>query len=103
MNSRIEHSKEHPGPHCMGKIKNVDFDEMKEILGKPNAEDDPTKVDACWVVQDKKDPAKLVSVWNYKNGPAYLGDDVQMGEIKSWSIWYNDKELAQTLFPQMKG
>ena len=79
-----------------GGLDNVSYARIVEQLGEPNVQDDPTKVDASWAVQHED--GRVLCVWNYKNGQAYLGKDgVPVEDILFWS-YGGDKSLANELF-----
>lgn len=72
------------------------YADLVEKLGEPNIDDDPDKVDASWSVED--DSGRRLSIWNYKNGPNYLGtrSGVSVASIENWSGW-GSRELAEEL------
>src|SRR5687767_12636458 len=80
----------------------IPYLKMVQVLGEPikNTEsgfpDDDYKVDVCWGFKSDKG---VVSIWNYKNGPAYLGDeDVKLEDIDYFSVYVTDQELFQSIF-----
>lgn len=78
--------KQCPGPVDDGRegSLNTGFDVVVAVLGEPNCEDDPDKVDASWAVTDGK--SKL-GVWRYKMSKTFsLGGEG------------NFKALAERLF-----
>ena len=66
--------KQIPGPLNSGKggTLSVSYTKVVEVLGEPNCQDDPHKVDVAWAVEEVDGDRKL-GVWNYKNGPAWTG------------------------------
>ena len=80
----------------------VSYAKLVEQLGEPNIEDDPYKVDASWGVEHE-DGRKLC-VWNYKNGPAYLGNEFEgtIEDIGSWSYDGDDSLLFELFGENVK-
>lgn len=73
------------------------YEELVEKLGEPEDVSDGTdKVDVQWSVEDKHTGRKL-TIWNYKNGPNYLGENgTPPEEIGGWSAG-GSKGLAEDL------
>lgn len=101
MDARIKQV-EHPGESWLDfRIEDVPYSRMVEILGEPNSESDPNKVDAEWVVVPKDcispeiEEGQHLIIWNYKNGPNYGCGP--LANISSWSAFGN-QELAYRLF-----
>ena len=73
-----------------------DYQKLVDIMGEPNRQDDPDKVDASWGVQH--DDGRKLFVWNYKNGQAYNGPTgCPVKDIKNWSFG-GEESLAIELF-----
>lgn len=70
--------------------------DIVEAIGEPHLEDDPDKVDVSWHVRDV-DTDRHLAVWNYKNGPAYLGESVVTIEDIEYFSACGDKSLAEDL------
>jgi len=81
----------------MGSVNGLHYSDIVELLGEPNVKDDKTKVDASWCVQDKESGATLC-VWNYKNGPAYLGSEKSLEDVDNWSVWWSNRNFADKVF-----
>lgn len=79
-----------------GKLESVSapYALLVAVLGEPykNSEpdypDDPHKTDVCWVVHDEL--GRAISIWNYKNGPAYNDGEGTIEELDYFSVWYSD-------------
>lgn len=73
------------------------YDELVEAIGEPEDVSDVTnKVDVEWNVEDSHTGREL-AVWNYKNGPNYMGEDgTPPEEIESWSAG-GSEELVEDL------
>lgn len=73
------------------------YDELVEKLGEPEDLSDVTdKVDVEWNVEDRRTRKKL-SIWNYKNGKNYLGEEgTSVDQIERWSAG-GSEELARKL------
>jgi hypothetical protein len=82
------------GPHRQFDI-HLSYSTIVEKLGEPHVDDDPNKVDASWHVVDR-DTDRHLAIWNYKNGPAYIGEGT-IEDVTSWSAW-GDESLAHDLF-----
>lgn len=66
--------------------------------GEPDFPDDEDKVDVCWCF---KYANGYISIWNYKNGPAYCGDEIQsLEEIDYFSFDYTDDDTLKAFFQQ---
>lgn len=83
-----------PGSHREFTIERS-YNELVDILGKPNAEGDPNKTDAQWQLYDQDTGRRLI-VWNYKNGPVYLQDGTTLEDVGVFSAW-GSKRLAREL------
>lgn len=82
----------------------IAYSELVEKLGEPfkNGDagfpDDDDKVDVCWCFTFE---GSYVSIWNYKNGPAYCGDEVESVEdIDYFSFGYPDDDTLKLFFKQ---
>lgn len=70
-------------PGRNGTLADICYADLVEVFGEPNAEDDEYKVDASWAI---KIGSEYIRLWNFKNGPAYLGEGTTMDDIYSWSL-----------------
>ena len=70
---------------------------LVEVLGDPkNVNRYTEKIDVQWDVKDV-DTGQTLSVWNYKNGPNYLGENgTPPEEIAKWSAG-GDAKIAKEL------
>lgn len=82
----------------------IAYGELANKLGEPfkNGEsgfpDDDDKVDVCWCFTFE---GGYVSIWNYKNGPAYCGDEIQsLQEIDYFSFDYTDDDTLKAFSQQ---
>ena len=72
----------------------ISFDEIEEILGKPNMEGDPYKVDAEWGIRFKG-TGEVATIYNYKTGRRYLGDEgLDVRDIRDWHIGGHSKKIV---------
>lgn len=73
------------------------YPSMVKVLGEPHKNgdadypDDPYKTDVCWSVRSIDNPAHIVTIWNYKNGPAYNDGEGTIEEIDYFSAYYTDR------------
>lgn len=75
----------------------ITYNELVKKLGIPffnsggeDFPDDENKVDVCWGFVS--DTGARLSVWNYKNGPVYLGSEYTLAGINRFSFDYRDEE-----------
>lgn len=73
------------------------YDQLVEAIGEPeDVSGVNSKVDVEWNVEDANS-GRCLNVWNYKNGPNYLGaDGTPPEDIQSWSAG-GSEELAEEL------
>lgn len=83
----------------------ITYNELVTKLGVPffnsggeDFPDDENKVDVCWGFVS--DTGAKLSVWNYKNGPVYLGSDYTLAEIGCFSLDYPDEETFKAFCEQ---
>lgn len=83
--------------HGKSFVLSVGYDRLVEALGEPERYDSSgMKVDAEWRVVDE-DTDRTLNVWNYKNGPNYMGEDgTPVEDIDNWSAG-GSQELAEEL------
>lgn len=70
---------EHWGTSLQGYI-DIDYEELVEFFGEPM--DAEYKVDAQWILVFED--GSVATIYNYKDGPNYLGEDAGM-LIDSWA------------------
>jgi len=91
--------KEILGTYYMGMMLSS-FPYLVEKLGEPLRNTITSKVDVEWVVTDGD---RIFTVYNYKDGKNYLGDDGKSVErINSWCIGGKNPaswELLKEVFP----
>ena len=86
------------------------FAAVKAVLGEPwrndpirkndDYPDDDDKTDVCWCV--KSPEGHTVTVWNYKNGPAYRGTgDVE--DLKQFSVDYTSATFFDEVRKMVEG
>jgi hypothetical protein len=72
------------------------YAELVELFGKPHDFFDDFKCDAEWYVEF--DDGTVATIYNWKNGRNYLGDDAPPVEaITSWNIGGNTTEAADKI------
>jgi len=90
--------KQATGTYRQGRIE-TSFSDLKAVFGEPHYKftdsgDSYSKIDAQWVLEF--DDGTIATIYNYKNGAAYLGDDGQPPEqITEWHIGGFDKQAAE--------
>lgn len=87
------------------------YKELVAAIGEPSSRnhrgrdgfwDDPRKVDVVWGVKSG-DGKEWVSIWNYKNGPAYNGGRASMRDINYFSVdASNGEALLQIIRDRIK-
>jgi hypothetical protein len=89
--------KDYEGGGCIARLE-FPFSAVKTVLGEPwrnypirrnkKYPDDDDKTDVCWSV--KSPEGHVLTVWNYKNGPAY-GEKVAIEDIDFFSVYYTNE------------
>lgn len=70
----------------------ADYKELVDLFGKPT-KGDAYKVDAEWVL--KFDDSTVATIYNYKNGKNYNGDEgLAVEQIRDWHIGGHDKQVV---------
>lgn len=86
-----------PTTSCTFRIRGIGYTDLVWTLGIANVCDpSDDKTDVCWEVRDPE-TERVLSVWNYKNGPMYTGKGHVL-DITTWSA-DGDISLAHDLFP----
>ena len=71
------------GTHGIGTIL-ADYDDIVAVFGKPFTRLLDDKIDVQWIIETKHGVATL---YNYKNGKAYLGEKgLDVRAIKQWNV-----------------
>lgn len=91
--------------HVMGHL-NVSYAGLVDVLGEPGGNSDPYKQDAEWLLEFPD--GTVATVYNYKDGRAYLGDEGKpVEEITDWHVGGHHPdalrlvtELVQNLHPE---
>lgn len=66
------------------------YDKLVVLFGEPYSPVDNYKVDVQWIVRT---PHGYATIYNYKNGPAYLGKSgMQLEEIRQWHVGSKNDE-----------
>ena len=66
------------------------FANLVDTFGPPNAEADEYKTDVEWHIMT---PFGVATIYNYKDGKAYLGADGKLAkDIKDWHVGGHNKE-----------
>lgn len=98
--------------HTIGHVGQVDtldipYQLMVELLGEPAsfADDDyPNdmfKTDVHWGL--RLADGTEIAIWNYKNGPNYLGcDAILLREVDRFSVWTTDREAARDFLAELR-
>ena len=76
------------------------FSYVRAILGEPiykNGDGIDDKSDVIWQIIVKSNPIELITVYNYKDGKNYLGDEgKEVEQITYWKIGSNNRDKART-------
>ncbi len=89
----VSHWGEIDGTSLQGYM-DISFDEIEEILGKPNMETDQYKVDAEWGIRFS-DTGEVATIYNYKTGKNYLGNPgLDVKDIRDWHIGGHSKKIV---------
>tara|TARA_R100001463_G_scaffold110379_2_gene165125 strand:+ start:120 stop:653 length:534 start_codon:yes stop_codon:yes gene_type:complete len=89
----VSHWGEIDGTSLQGYM-DISFDEIEEILGKPNMTGDPYKVDAEWGI--KFSDGTVATIYNYKTGRRYLGNEgLDVRDIRDWHIGGRNKSVVE--------
>ena len=76
------------------------YEDIVRVYGKPILNREYGKVDVHWIVETD---AGLATIYNYKDGKAYLGDEgLDYRDIKSWSIGAKSDDAAQEIIEQIQ-
>jgi len=79
------------GTHLQGYIETT-YARLVEVFGKPHFEGDGYKVDAEWVLET---PAGVATIYNYKDGKNYNGEDGTPTElITDWHIGGHKEDVV---------
>jgi hypothetical protein len=85
-------SDQHVGSSLMCYIE-IGYDELVEMIGEPNCENDGYKVDAEWRLEFD---GVFHTIYNYKDGKNYCGaEGTDVEFITDWHIGGNDEEKAK--------
>lgn len=100
---KVTNPKDYQSNSCKDHFE-ISYGELVQKLGEPFKNGDPGfpdddhKVDVCWCFAFE---AGHVSIWNYKNGPAYLGGEgVSVEDITCFSFDYPDDETLKLFCKQ---
>lgn len=88
------------GTHLQGYVT-ATFGKLRATFGEP-MDGDGHKVDAEWHV--KFDSGVIATVYNWKNGRAYLGEDGKsVLEINEWNVGGHSKDAATMIERALQG
>ena len=88
-------TKEISGTHLQGNLT-IPYNDLVRVFGKPHNLGDNYKTDVQWGFIEETDEFDNVTftIYNWKNGPAYLGEG-KVEEITDWNVGgHNTKALA---------
>lgn len=81
--------------HLVGLMSDVTFAELTDVLGKSHNTDD-YKSDWEWDIYF--DDGRRATVYNYKDGPHYTGDDsIGPDDVAEWHIGGADTDILERL------
>lgn len=87
------------GTYLQGEM-NISYQNLVNTFGEPNGKTDEYKVDAEWIIQT---PAGVATIYNYKTGKNYLGDEGEEVEnITDWHIGGKNKEVVDYILQELK-
>jgi len=82
---RNDETVETGGSHLQGGV-DASYAELVALFGEPG-EGDGSKVDARWALRFDDPRRTVATVYNYKDGPAYLGDEgTPVARIREWHV-----------------
>ena len=77
----------------------VSYQELVNTFGEPNAQTDGYKTDAEWEMNVTRDGRQTVNIYNWKDGPNYMGNEgTPVGEITRWHIGGQSKLAVQYVY-----
>lgn len=87
--------------HVMGYL-NVKYADLVEALGEPGVNSDPYKQDAEWLLEFPD--GTVATVYNYKDGRAYLGDEGKpVEEITDWHVGGHHPDALRLVAELVRG
>jgi len=90
----ISHWGEVDGSSLQGYM-DISYEEIYNILGEPNLENDGYKVDAEWGIKFP-DTGEIATIYNYKTGTNYLGaEGLDPQDIRDWHIGGRNKNVVE--------
>lgn len=76
------------------------YEDIVSVCGKPIVNREYGKVDVHWIIETT---AGIATIYNYKDGKAYLGDEgLDYRDIKSWHIGAKSEDAAQEVIEQVQ-
>lgn len=76
------------------------YEDIVRVCGTPVVNREFGKSDVHWIVETD---AGLATIYNYKDGKAYLGDEgLDYRDIKSWNIGAKSDDAAQEVIEQIQ-
>ena len=79
------------GTSLCGYVKST-YQELVAAFGEPLAGSDDFKTDAEWML--KFQDGTVATVYNWKNGPNYLGSGYSLENIRTWNVGGNSQQAV---------
>lgn len=92
MITKIDDATKVSGTHLQGYVETT-YAKLVDTFGEPNLEGDEHKVDVEWLLET---PAGVATVYNWKDGKKYLGEDgLDVADIKEWHIGGHSVDVVE--------
>lgn len=76
---------------CLQGYAMTEYYRVLEVFGRPK-DGDGYKTDVEWVIQFED--GLIATIYNWKNGPAYLGGMAEVKHIDEWNIGGHSRDAA---------
>lgn len=87
--------------HLVGRL-NAHYADLVGVLGEPGENSDPHKSDAEWLLGFPD--GTVATVYNYKDGRAYLGDEGKpVEEITDWHVGGHHPDALRLVIELVRG
>ena len=78
---------------------NAHYNQLVEVFGEPYTNPDNHKTDVEWIVSTPYGPA---TIYNYKNGSAYLGlSGLKLDEMDEWHVGGKNAESFEWILRRL--
>lgn len=79
---------------CLQGYAMTEYYRIVELFGRPK-NGDGYKTDVEWVI--RFEDGLVATIYNWKNGPAYCGDDFKVEYINEWNIGGSSEEAVKRI------